>query len=77
MSEQGFRAAGYSWRLHCGRGVIEQDLKAAVDRAGAKRAFLVARHPSTAAPTSFDASRRRSATTTPGTPSCIEKDLNI
>ena len=41
MSEQGFRAAGYPWRLHCGRGVIEQDLKAAVDRAGAKRAFVV------------------------------------
>ena len=41
MSEQGFRAAGYSWRLHCGRGVVEQDLKAAVDRAGAKRAFVV------------------------------------
>jgi alcohol dehydrogenase class IV len=41
MSEQGFRAAGYPWRLHCGRGVIEQDLKPAVDRAGAKRAFVV------------------------------------
>jgi alcohol dehydrogenase class IV len=41
MSEQGFRAAGYPWRLHCGPRVIEQDLKAAVDRAGAKRAFVV------------------------------------
>jgi alcohol dehydrogenase class IV len=41
MSEQSFRAAGYPWRLHCGPGVIEQDLKAAVDRTGAKRAFVV------------------------------------
>ena len=29
------------WRLHCGREVIEQGLKEAVDRAGAKRAFVV------------------------------------
>jgi alcohol dehydrogenase class IV len=41
MSESAFRAAGYSWRLHCGRKVIEQTLKEAVDRAGAKRAFVV------------------------------------
>ena len=41
MSESAFRAAGYSWRLHCGRKVIEQALKEAVDRAGAKRAFVV------------------------------------
>src|SRR5690349_6965221 len=41
MSEHAFRAAGYSWRLHCGRSVIEQDLKQAVARAGAKRAFVV------------------------------------
>ena len=41
MSNDTFRAAGYSWRLYCGRQVIEQDLKSAVDRAGAKRAFVV------------------------------------
>jgi alcohol dehydrogenase class IV len=41
MSETTFRAAGYSWRLHSGRQVIEQGLKEAVDRAGAKRAFVV------------------------------------
>ncbi|MBN9563759.1 MAG: iron-containing alcohol dehydrogenase [Alphaproteobacteria bacterium] len=41
MSERDFRAAGYSWRLHCGREVIEQSLKDAVARAGAKRAFVV------------------------------------
>jgi alcohol dehydrogenase class IV len=41
MSEQAFRAAGYAWRLHCGRQVIEQSLKQAVERAGAKRAFVV------------------------------------
>ncbi len=41
MSDEGFRAAGYSWRLHCGRDAIEQGLKDAVQRAGAKRAFVV------------------------------------
>jgi alcohol dehydrogenase class IV len=41
MSENAFRAAGYSWRLYCGRKVIEQSLKEAVERAGAKRAFVV------------------------------------
>jgi alcohol dehydrogenase class IV len=41
MSYPVFRAAGYSWRLHCGRNVIEQGLQQAVDRAGAKRAFVV------------------------------------
>jgi alcohol dehydrogenase class IV len=41
MSEQAFRAAGYAWRLHCGRKVIEQAMQQAVDRAGAKRAFVV------------------------------------
>ncbi len=41
MSDNAFRAAGYSWRLHCGRKVIEQGLRDAVDRAGAKRAFVV------------------------------------
>jgi alcohol dehydrogenase class IV len=41
MSENTFRAAGYAWRLHCGRQVIEQDLLQAVERAGAKRAFVV------------------------------------
>ena len=41
MSEQGFRAAGYAWRLHCGRQVIEQSLKEAVQRAGAMRALVL------------------------------------
>jgi alcohol dehydrogenase class IV len=41
MSENTFRAAGYAWRLYCGRQVIEQDLLQAVERAGAKRAFVV------------------------------------
>src|SRR5512135_1428089 len=41
MTDNSFRAAGYSWRLHCGRQVIEQSLKDAVDRTGAKRALVV------------------------------------
>ncbi len=41
MTESTFRAAGHSWRLYCGRQVIEQDLRQALDRAGAKRAFVV------------------------------------
>jgi alcohol dehydrogenase class IV len=41
MSVTAFRASGYSWRLHCGADVIEQGLRQAVDRAGAKRAFVV------------------------------------
>jgi alcohol dehydrogenase class IV len=41
MTESAFRAVGYSWRLHCGARVIEQALREAVDRAGAKRAFVV------------------------------------
>ena len=41
MSETGFRAAGYTWRLHVGRQAIEMGIKEAVDRAGARRAFVV------------------------------------
>src|SRR6516165_1130518 len=41
MGENAFRAAGYSWRLHCGPNVIEQGLKEAVNRARAKRAFVI------------------------------------
>ena len=41
MSDSAFRAAGYAWRLHCGPQVIEQSLKESVDRANAKRAFVV------------------------------------
>ncbi len=41
MTETTFRAAGYPWRLYCGRNVIEQSLNEAVERAGAKRAFVV------------------------------------
>jgi alcohol dehydrogenase class IV len=41
MSEHSFRAAGYPWRLYCGPRVVEQNLKEAVERVGAKRAFVV------------------------------------
>ena len=41
MGENTFRAAGYPWRLYCGRQAIEQGLQEAVDRAGAQRAFVV------------------------------------
>jgi len=41
MNDSAFRAAGHSWRLHCGPRAIEQGLGEAVDRAGAKRAFVV------------------------------------
>jgi alcohol dehydrogenase class IV len=41
MTNHPFRAAGYPWRLYCGRQVIEQSLREAVDRAAAKRAFVV------------------------------------
>jgi alcohol dehydrogenase class IV len=41
MAQQGFRAAGYPWRLHCGPGVIDQNLGEAVSRAGASRAFVI------------------------------------
>jgi alcohol dehydrogenase class IV len=41
MSANGFRAAGFPWRLYCGRQVLEHSLKDAVIRAGAKRAFVV------------------------------------
>jgi len=36
-----FRAAGFPWRLYCGRQVLEQSLKEAVARAGARRAFVI------------------------------------
>jgi alcohol dehydrogenase class IV len=38
---EAFRAAGYPWRLYCGRQALEQGLKESVVRAGAKRAFVV------------------------------------
>lgn len=41
MTANGFRAAGFAWRLYCGRDVLEQHLKEAVTRAGAKRAFVI------------------------------------
>jgi alcohol dehydrogenase class IV len=41
MTDTAFRAAGYSWRLYCGAKVIEQSLMETVDRAGAKRAFVI------------------------------------
>ena len=41
MTNKSFRAAGYPWRLYCGAGVIEQNLAEALDRAKARRAFVV------------------------------------
>src|ERR1700733_10331933 len=41
MTEHSFRAAGYPWRLYSGPQAIEQSLREAVERAGAKRAFVV------------------------------------
>lgn len=41
MTETSFRASGFSWRLYSGRDTIQQSLKEAVDRAKAKRAFVV------------------------------------
>src|SRR3984957_466047 len=41
MSDSSFQAAGYPWRLHCGRAVIDQSLKQAVDRTGARQAFVI------------------------------------
>lgn len=41
MSANGFKAAGFPWRLYCGRQVLEQGLKEAVARAGARRAFVI------------------------------------
>ena len=41
MSETSFRSVVYPLRIHCGRDAIEQGLKDAVDRARAKRAFVV------------------------------------
>ncbi len=41
MTRSTFRAAGYPWRLYCGRQAIEDGLLEAVTRAGAKRAFVV------------------------------------
>ncbi len=41
MTGRSFRAAGYSWRLYCGAGVIEQSLNEAVERARAQRVFVI------------------------------------
>ena len=41
MTQTTFRAAGFPGRLYSGRDAIEQSLKEAVQRAGAKRAFVV------------------------------------
>ena len=41
MTDQAFRAAGYPWRLYCGAQAIEQGLKESVERARAKRAFVI------------------------------------
>lgn len=41
MAGDGFRAAGYDWRLQCGKRAIESGLRTAVERARAQRAFVV------------------------------------
>ena len=41
MTDKSFRSVVFPLRLHCGRKAIEQGLKEAVQRAGAKRAFVV------------------------------------
>ena len=41
MADQSFRAVVFPLRLHCGRKAIEQGLKEAVQRSGAKHAFVV------------------------------------
>ena len=54
MTPNAFKSAGHSWRLFCGTDVIEQNLKAAVTRAGAQRAMIVC-SPSIAAKTDLPA----------------------
>lgn len=41
MSSKPFRAAGFPWRLYAGEAAIEAGLAESVQRAGAKRAFVV------------------------------------
>ncbi len=41
MPQQSFRASGFLWRLYSGSQTIEKNLKEAVQRAGAKRAFAI------------------------------------
>jgi alcohol dehydrogenase class IV len=41
MADTAFRAASHNWRLYCGPQAIEQGLKESVQRARAKRAFVV------------------------------------
>lgn len=41
MGDNSFKSSGYAWRLFCGSAVIESDLKAAVERANARRAFVI------------------------------------
>ena len=41
MPQQSFRASGFLWRLYAGSQTIEKNLKEAVQRAGAKRAFAI------------------------------------
>lgn len=41
MNGQSIRAAGYAWRLYAGPQAIEHRMKGAVDRVGAKRAFII------------------------------------
>jgi len=36
-----FKASGFAWRLYCGAGVVDSNLRAAVERAEALRAFLI------------------------------------
>ena len=41
MNEGTIRATGYYWRLYCGPDVIEEHMREAIDRVGAKRAFVI------------------------------------
>lgn len=40
-STESFRSAGYPWRLFCGANAIEAQLRGAVARTGAERAFVI------------------------------------
>lgn len=74
MRRNTFRAVGHLWRLYCGSGIIEQSLAEAVDRAGARRAFVIT---SPSVNTTTDIVRRVRAALGPryaGAFDAIEKD---
>ena len=41
MNREAFKASGYAWRLYTGPQAIERGIGESVDRARAKRAFVV------------------------------------